>query len=544
MRSPAFAIAWSILSRHRTGFIVSAATLAALAIVFPLLAAFTPATTVAVASSVPLVGIFAFVMNSLLFAEDQGSLSSRFPRHMLTLPVRTRTLAFWPIFLASSGVAFLWVAAAVLIYRPGGYPLPVLIPALGLAALMAWAQVLAWLPIKIFWLRELMNIAWVATMGALPVWLTVTGHGSAGSIATLLVAYLASAGVVGWAAVTSDRRGQTWRFWPVHSPFEWIVPPLAVARRRRPFRSPFRAQVWYEWNCHGLTLNGFVGAGLFMVWGVLLCAGRHGNTQWFAMILVLIPIAVVFFISSSGTGFGRFRPFWSRTRGFDTFMAVRPMSTGRLVAAKVRMSTASVLWSWALAVAGTTFWIVVSGNVDNATIVARDFFNRYPGGRGFAIIALTCVLLPALSWRLLTGQLVTVLTGRRWVADSAVWFYLSLFAGLGCCGFWVTRSPEHLVRFYSVLPWLVAGVAILKGAAAVMAFRAALRQGLMSWRNIVGVLSLWLVLAGCAVAMAILVGPMSVVPVPWPIIALGVASFVPLVQLPLATLALDWNRHR
>ncbi len=544
MRSPALAIARSIWSRHRTRFIVSAAMLASIAIVCPLLAVVAPAGAIAVAGSVLLVGVFAVVMNALLFAEVEGSLSSRFPRHLLTLPVRTLTLAFWPMLLASSAAALLWVAAAGLIYRPSGYQLPVLIPALGMAALMAWAQALAWLPIEVFWFREILNIALVAALGALPVWLTFTGRGSAGSLTTLLVVYLASAGMLAWAAVSSDRRGQSWRFWPENLPIGWIPSPFAFASRGRPFGSPFRAQVWYEWNCHGLMLNGFVGAGLFMIWGVLLGAGRHGGPQWFATIIVLLAIVVVTSIAATGTSFGRFRPFWSRSRGFNTGMAVRPMSSGRLVAAKFRMSAASVLWNWALAVAGTTFWIVVSGNVDNATIMARDVFNRYPGGRGFAIIALACILLPALSWRLLTGALVPVLTGRRWVADSAVWLYMSLVAGLGSCGFWLTRSPEHLVWFYTALPWLVPGIAILKGAAAIAAFRGALRHELMSWRNIVGVLSLWLVLTGCGAAMAILVGPMSSVPVSWPIVAIGIALYVPLVRFPLATLALDWNRHR
>jgi hypothetical protein len=547
MRSPALAIVWSVWSRSRTGFIVSTATLAALAIVYPLLAAVTPAVAISVSSTVPLVVVFAFMLNALLVVEDHGSLSSRFPRHMLTLPVRTRTLAFWPILFASSTAPLFWVAAAHLIYRPAGYQLPVLIPALGLAALMAWAQALAWLPITNFVLREVTNIALVAALGALPIWLTFTGRGSGGLITTIFVLYLVSAGVLGWAAITSDRRGQTWRFWPERSPFEWIATPLALARNNRPFRSPFAAQVWYEWNCHGLMLNGLVGLMLFSVWTVLLATGRHGSPQWFAMIVGILVIGVVAAIAATGVSFGRFRPIWSHSRVFviaDTFMATRPMSTSRLVAAKFRMSAASVLWNWALAVTGTTVWIVVSGNLDNAAIVARDLFNRYPSGRGVTIIALACILLQALSWRLLTGALAPVLTGRRWVADGAVWSYLAFLAGLGCCAHWVARSPEHLAWFYSVLPWLVAGVGTVKGTVAVAAFRAARRQELMSWQIIVGLLSLWLLLTGCGIAMAVLVGPTSAVPLSWPVIALGVATLVPLVRFPLATLALDWNRHR
>ena len=87
MRSPAFAIAWSIWSRHRTGFIVSAATLAVTAALCPLLFAITLAAEwVLAGSTLPLVGVFALVWNGLLFVEESGNLSSHYPRHMLTLP--------------------------------------------------------------------------------------------------------------------------------------------------------------------------------------------------------------------------------------------------------------------------------------------------------------------------------------------------------------------------------------------------------------------------------------------------------------------------
>ena len=73
---------------------------------------------------------------------------------MLTLPVRTRTLVFWPMLFASASGGLLWVGDALLIYRPAGYQLPVLVPALGLAGFMAWAQAVAWMPFRNFMLRE------------------------------------------------------------------------------------------------------------------------------------------------------------------------------------------------------------------------------------------------------------------------------------------------------------------------------------------------------------------------------------------------------
>ena len=551
MSSPVLAIAWSVWSRHRVGFMVAALTFAVLTISFPFLVAITPAEAMALVSVAPLVGIFAFVLNSLLFVEDAGSLTSRYPRYMLTLPVRTGTLVLWPMLFVSIGSGLLWVAVALLVYRPAGYQTPLLIPGMGLAGLMAWAQALAWMPIRGSWVRDFTTIVAaiiLGGLGSLPVWLMFTGTGSVGLVVLVLLAYIAAAFAVAWAAVASDRQGIAWRFWPAPSTPGRFARFLPATRPGRPFRSAFAAQLSYEWGCHGLMLNGFVSVILFVIWGILLLRQGHGTPEWLVLIFTILPIVLVMTIAATGTAFGMFRPFWSHERGVAqpaTFIAIRPMATARLVAAKFRMAAASVIFNWTLAVVGTICWLLVSDNRDNAAVLARDFLSRYPGGRGFAVIALTSILLPVLSWRLLTGSLVPILTGRRWVADGAVWLYVSFLAALGAFGLWFAKSePSELARYYPAIPFLVAGIVLVKGATAVAGFYAALERGLMSWRNIAGVLGLWFGLTACGIALAILLGPISSVPVSLPILALGVAAIVPLARFPLATLALDWNRHR
>ncbi len=211
---------------------------------------------------------------------------------MLALPVRTRTLVFWPMLFVSAGAGLLWVAVALLIYRPAGYHAPVLIPALGLAGLMAWAQALAWMPIRVFWVREFTTIFLamiLGCLGALPIWIMFTGAGSVGLVAVVLLAYIASAFLVGWAAVASDRHGIAWRFWPAQATLARFARVLPQSRPRRPFRSPFDAQLSYEWGCHGLMLNGFVSVILFVIWGVLLLRQGHGTPQWLAIVLRFCP---------------------------------------------------------------------------------------------------------------------------------------------------------------------------------------------------------------------------------------------------------------
>ncbi len=79
MNTPGLAIVWSVWSRHRIGFIASAATVAALALVCPLLALVAPGPALAAGSTLPLVFDLTFVLNALLFVEREGSLTSRSP---------------------------------------------------------------------------------------------------------------------------------------------------------------------------------------------------------------------------------------------------------------------------------------------------------------------------------------------------------------------------------------------------------------------------------------------------------------------------------
>jgi hypothetical protein len=544
MTSPAVTIVSLAWNRHRTVFIGAALTLAALAVAVRLLSPLVPPEALIAGSAVPLVGVFGFVFNALLFVEQQGNLSSRYPRFMFTLPARTGVLATWPMLFLTLCSGLMWLATSLLFPLPGGNRLPVVVPALGLAAMMAWAQALAWMPIAIPFVREVFNIASVAALVALAVGLRLFLNISWDALAVLLAGYIASAWAVGWAAVSGDRHGQTWRLWPAQWPLPRAKNVAAHQGKKRPFRSAFEAQVWYEWNVHGLMLNGFVGANLLMVSGVLIGTGRQGSQEWFATIIMILLAVVVAMIGSTGGSFGQLRPLRSQTRGLHTFLPVRPMTALQVVAAKFRMAAASVLLNWAWAVALTALWIFVSGNRGNAAMLFRDLRHRYPGLQLMALIVLASILLPLLSWRMLTGLVTPILAGRRWVANVAAWVYLSIVFGLVGSAHWFSKNPQLIVGVYAALPWLVGGVAILKGALAVAAFQVAIRLRLMTGRDIAAVLSLWLFFSGCAIAMAFLIGPTVAVPVSSSVLAVGFALLVPLVRFPLTTLAFDWNRHR
>ncbi|MFI5454897.1 MAG: hypothetical protein ACHRXM_05545 [Isosphaerales bacterium] len=419
-----------------------------------------------------------------------------------------------------------------------------LLPALALAALMAWFQVLSWLPIANPMLRIAVMAVSIVALGTLPVGLSMSDYRSPALIATLLVVIIAAAYPLGLAAVACDRRGDVLRMWPGG----WRPSRVAVrarqSRRWRPYRSSAAAQFWYEWNCHGLILPTAAVVAGFLISMVTLFGPRRADSFLFHCILGAFLGFPVAFAGALGGDVGQFRPFWVNAKRFITFVSIRPVNTGALVAAKFRMSLLSVLLTWAIVVVEETLWIVVSGNNTNARALTREFLQRYPGGRGIAILALGVVLLPAVTWKLLTDGFALALTGRRWIAACFTYLFLSVFFGLTAAGFWFARHPSELPRFIALVPWLVVCGAILKGAVAVGTFRSALRRRLIDWRDFWGALGVWVVLTACAVGLGLLALPAGTLPVSRPIIFLGIVTFIPLVRFPLATLALEWNRHR
>jgi hypothetical protein len=520
------------------------ATLLALALIYPVIFAFTRAPAFVVASMFPLAVVFAAVLNALLVVEEAGSMTSGYPRSMLTLPVRTRTLVLWPMLIASLVPALLWLATATLVYGASGFQIPVLLPSLALVALMAWIQALAWMPLVGAWLRAIVIPVLILALGAMPYRLAVV-DGNATAATAVLVLIIAAAVPTALLAVASERRGDSWTIGTLSPRPSRAATARAQSRSWQPYRSSAAAQFAYEWNCHGLILP--ISALNMAFWVVLLALGGPGRADFFAFpfaLGTLVGLPVLSAFAGSQFGLGRLRPFWVIEKGFITFLSSRPISTGALVAAKFRMAAASVLLTWAIDLVVVAFYVVASGHTTTVWELTRAFFDRYSAARGVAILALGSVLLPALTWRLLTDGFALVLTGRRWIAEGWAYLWLGAFFVMMGAVVWFAQHPKELPRLIAVIPWLVACGATLKLAIAVAAFRLALSRDLIDRRFVGGVVGVWAVVTACAIVMALLALPEGALPVPKLVILTGIAMLVPLVRFPLATLAVDWNRHR
>jgi hypothetical protein len=462
---------------------------------------------------------------------------------MLVLPVKIRTMAFWPILYGSFLAVCLWVFTATVIYRSSGLTIPVMMPALVMVVVVTWFQALAWIPFSVRWLRDLIGITLTLALGALPIWILHRDPGASALVTALLLVYLAAGYALAVAALKADRRGDVW--------FSGSGPARAGAgayravrlRLARPFGSAAMAQLWYEWRCHGLAMVGFFCGLMLLIWGMVVAAGKPIEAPLFPFILGLLLTGPFVTVGSIGTAIGRFRPMWIEHRESITFLTVRPMESAGFVVAKMRMALVTALFCWAYVLAGTTLCIVLSRSLPAAITTWNRFASLYPGGRAPAICGLGCLLMPAVTWRALTSSFPFAFSGRKRIAESAVWLYLAILLGLASGGVWLKDHPDQMPHVLAIAPWVVLMVAVLKAILAATAFRVALGRRLIGWPAFWSILASWAVLTALAVALVVLLDPPTAM-VSRPALFLGIATYMPLARFPLATLAFDWNRHR
>ncbi len=540
MHTPAAAIARQLATRHWRGGVAAIATLLGTVAAAPAIVTLLPLHYALLVSFLPLIGVFGFFMNALLFVDDVGSLSSGYPRRMFSLPVPSRTLVIWPMLYGSAAVAVLWVAAAWLVYRPWDSRVPVLLPALGLAALMAWFQAISWSPLHPSWLRIPAAVVTIGVCAGIAPGLQWMGSVSDRTIAALLSVASLAAYPVALAGVASARRGDSWRAWP-----ERLKLWRAAARPdRRPFRSAFEAQLWYEWRCHGLVLPVAV-AGILLILlptvSVSERAFRQGAVARF--LLIGLSLSVIVATTAPGAVVARLAPFWAWRRRDIPIVVTRPMTSGGVVAAKFGMAAASVLLAWAVTLIGLATLIVVEGRAEEVAELWGAWRVRYPGWRAVPVVTLGAVSGLALTWRQLTDFVPSALTGRAWIGNLAAAPMVIFGLLIAPVMIWSLTPAGDLPRLLAALPFVVAFVSLLKVLIASWAFREAIRRGLIGARALSGIMALWLVLVASAVGLAALTLPAWLAAETRVAAMVGIASFVPLARFALAPLALDWNRH-
>jgi hypothetical protein len=555
MRSPALAFAWQVWCRHRLGLSLTAAGWLAAAILCWLL----PTSRLDRDAVLPLIVIPSMGVLTYVLAVFSGCLEARleaaesaFPSRMFSLPLPTRTLAGWPMLLGTAAMLVLWFALAGGVMWPLGFRPPLVWPALGCAATLAWLQALAWFPFGVPWLRlgaVLLLMIAGAALASLVLWWGMP----AVLLPALLVVVLAAAYGVALAGVERARRGDApfWKrlIWIEHSPFP-------SATRGVQFASAAKAQTWLESRRNGNTMMLFV-AGVLVLWLPLLLWRGNGLDELAASGDFPALTAAVSYLSSAGVILAWMLPLpWLLTltaggelgrmnlagKGFamSGFLACRPMTSGELALVKFRAAAHSTLGAWVVMLVGIGIWLCFGGHY--AALAASPFVQQYGvlGATGRAALVVLAFVL--LTWLQVLRGLWVGLAGRTWVVTLAICLGLGFLTVATLVGQWLWRRPEAFSVMVEALPWAACTLAVLKLLIAACLLRAIRRRRLWSNRVIGEVLLVWLVVVAAFWGILYTLLPSG------GISPLGIAlmSFflVCLNEVLLTPLAVDWNRHR
>jgi len=142
-------------------------------------------------------------------------------------------------------------------------------------------------------------------------------------------------------------------------------------------------------------------------------------------ILVLMPLL---FSGVIGHALGKFDPL-DTTRELPVYIAIRPMTDGGFVMAKLVMALAASVLTWLLTLAGACLCLAIMGT--GTLFSEAGSVTPY----GPAALAIGCVplflLLVILTWKNMVAGIGAVLTGRGWIVTAflckSAFFYTGMF---------------------------------------------------------------------------------------------------------------------
>jgi hypothetical protein len=545
MRSPALAIEWEFRRRHRWGLIAITVYLVALTATKLLILGpgrpleLDSGETFAFVVMAPITSALVYFLAVFTFglSGDLAGRQSMYPARMLTLPVTTAALAGWPMLYGAVAVTGFWLAMRLLGLWPAGIDVPLIWPAPLAAVLLAWTQVLMWMPYGLRGMRVFVVVLWLTVIDTI-VLLAIHFNASewmmvAGLLPQLPLAYLAAR-----YAVARARRGDVpdWRRASARTGRVASTP----ARRRAAFRSPAAAQMWFEWRRHGWSLPVLVA--ILLPFELALLFVATDAPVLVLIILLGVLLTPLFMAAFTAVSVRQSNPYAGDSNVLTPFLATRPLTSAALIAAKVKAMIWSTVAAWVLVLVAIPVALVWSDTWPMVIERARAVDAAVGTPRAIVVLLLVLSAFIAATWKQLVQTLYIGLSGREWVMRASVFLTLSFLVLLGPILEWIIDNGDVQAALWDALPLIFAILVGLKMSAAVVVAVRHYRGPLLSDRTLVAGAALW-----CAVVLALyglLVWILSTPLFPRYVLALVAILAVPLARVSAAPLALAWNRHR
>lgn len=340
-------------------------------------------------------------------------------------------------------------------------------------------------------------------------------------------AFVVAAYVFAVFSVARDRCGET-RPWPdLQQFYNRVVEVLAI--RRSGFRSASSAHFWFEWRPRGLAVPGMAAVFLGLPVLILLCQ-PYAVEELIEVLLgnglvagpVLSGLLVGLFIGDRQKG----------KRGFDTFVATRPISDSQLAFVVLKASAASTIVAWLVSLSGILVG-ALSVLLRDGPAAFQPFAERLSSMHAWEPPFLVLV---SLGFALvLSGWSTTIMLAGRWWFVASAWF---AFWGTIILIVVVTQCKLVTESTWPMVQVLLVGGGIALTLVTAYAFFAARRRGFIGHRAIYSSVALWLVSSAAVVFALQSSAPPSVIVLMCGILALTLGPMA------VAPLALGWNRHR
>jgi hypothetical protein len=471
-----------------------------------------------------------------------------YPHRLLLKPVSTARLALVPMFVGGAvtfAVLLLWLK---MVLRPLDLFTAIDPIWLGVVTLSFfwWMQALAWsmplLPGRALIVLTVTLIHLAVGLMAMP---DLPVQVAAGWRWMILSVLLLSAVLAALSGLKLMRRG-TWESPSRLSKLWSALKPARSRIARKKFGSAFQAQFWLEWRRQGLLLPGLsAGVAFTFVPLIYFIMKKFGDAEEAGSLrivgtamLLITPLALSGII---GTNVAKFDQLQGPGE-LPVYIAVRPMTNGGFIIAKLAMALASSTLTWLLEAAAACFWIALLGK--------GPLLPNGPSVMEYGPLAIIIGCVPALlllilfTWKNLMGGIGAGLTGRKWFPAVFTFWRMAAFIGLVALLLKTKLDADFKGILLHWLTWILATFLVLKIALSVAAFYWGIRRNAIT-RGAVGWIAGGWILCGLFVAgYAGLVCVGLNKPEFWIWAALAGFLLLPLADLAIAPLALAWNRHR
>jgi hypothetical protein len=157
----------------------------------------------------------------------------------------------------------------------------------------------------------------------------------------------------------------------------------------------------------------------------------------------------------------------SAAAAMTPFIARRPVNSGSLIAAKLRVAFASTSTAWAMVLIATPLALRLSGTMPIARSPVDLLIDVFGAPRAIILLLLAILGLIGSTWKQLVQSLCIGMSGRPWLVKGSVFATLCVISAFGLLDGWIITDARRFADAWNAVPAIIAVLATIKIIAAI-----------------------------------------------------------------------------